>query len=100
MGKGHTSAELMSHSGAGPLDAGMGGSPWVGMQKEAAARGDKDETKPAGHHRSGSLPNRRNGFAALDLLNTQLTQKGSHLLYTMRRLRSSMKEKSFQTQIL
>lgn len=89
-------AELMSHSGAGPLDAGTGGSPWGGMQQEAAARGDEDETKPAGDHRSGSLPNRRNGFAALDLLNTQLAQKGSHLLYAMRRLRSSMREKSFE----
>lgn len=85
-------AELMSHSGAGPLDAGMAGSPWVEMQQEAAAREDEDETKPAGDHRSGSLPNRRNGFAALDLLNPQLAQKGSHLLYTTRMLRSAMRD--------
>lgn len=38
-------AELISHSRAGPLDAGMGGSPWVGMQQEGSARGDEDEAK-------------------------------------------------------
>lgn len=85
----------MSHSGAGSLDAGMGGSPWFGMQQEAAARGDENESEPAEDHGSGSLSNRRNAFAALNLLNMHLGQKGSHLLYTMGRLRSAMREKSF-----
>lgn len=64
------------------------------FKQEAAANGDEDETEPAGDHRSVSLPNRRNGFAAFDLLNKQLAQKGSNLLYTMRRLRSAMRGKS------
>lgn len=79
MGKGHMS-QLHQQNWCHTVELGLWMQAWEGahgleFKQEAASRGDEDETEPAGDHRSISLPNRRNGFAALDLLNKQLAQK-------------------------
>lgn len=69
------------------------------FSRKLLQREDEDETEPAGDHRSGSLPKRRNGFSALDLLNTQPAQKRLSSAIYNKKAEVSYEGKEFCTQI-